>query len=122
MPGIPDCRRCHYFLNSPYLICGINPSGPEGSTCQDFKESEIAQADGGTKAEKQLLGGGYYAGDWIPQPFPALTEDEQLALLDWHPQFTGRCPDCETPIAEPLEGRWQCGHCEWADDEKNVAG
>ncbi|NJM99798.1 MAG: hypothetical protein HC800_24070 [Phormidesmis sp. RL_2_1] len=26
-----------FFLHSPYLVCGINPSGPEGKICEDFK-------------------------------------------------------------------------------------
>jgi hypothetical protein len=109
MPKIPDCDRCQYFLNSLYLVCAINPCGPEGDTCEDF--SVIAQAD--TEVERQSLGGGYYLGDWIPQPFPIATVEEQTALLDWHPLFTGRCPNCETPVVETVEGGWKCGHCEW---------
>lgn len=85
------CRHCQYFLHSPYLICAVNPHGPEGPTCEDFEA--IAQSD--SKTVRQPLLGGYYAGDWIPQPFPTLTTAEQLALLDWHPQFTNRCPNYE---------------------------
>jgi hypothetical protein len=115
MPKISECDRCHYFLNSPYLVCGVNPSGPEGSTCEDFRA--ITPDGGGTEAAKPPLGGGYYAGDWIPQPFPALTAAEELALLDWHPQFSGRYPNCEIPIEESSEGQWECEHCDWKDDE-----
>ena len=61
------------------------------------------------------LGGGYYAGDWIPQPFPEMAVEEKLALLDWHPQFKGRCPNCEMPIAAQEDRRWDCAHCEWND-------
>ena len=57
----------------------------------------------------QPIGGGYYAGKWIPQPFPALLTAEQLSLLDEHSQFTGRCPNCEMPITAALE-RWKCNH------------
>jgi len=110
MPKIPACDRCFYYLQSPYLICAVNPCGPVGKTCKDF--SGIAPS--AAAPERQSLGGGYYAGDWIPQPFPALTTAEQLSLLDEHPQFTGRCPNCEMPIAESAEGQWKCGHCEWA--------
>jgi hypothetical protein len=85
MAKIPECdslgRLCHlcqYFLNSPHLVCAVNPCGPEGSTCEDFR----AIAPSGTEAARQPLGGGYYAGDWIPQPFPTLTTAEQLSLLD----------------------------------------
>jgi hypothetical protein len=116
MAKISECDRCQYFLNSPHLVCAVNPCGPEGLTCEDFR----AITPSGTEPARQPLGGGYYVGNWIPQPFPVLTENEQLALLDWHPQFTGRCPECETPIAESAKGQWCCGHCEWADDEKNV--
>ncbi|MGC1217097.1 MAG: hypothetical protein WA783_17290 [Phormidesmis sp.] len=111
MPKIPNCNRCQSFLHSPYLVCAVNPCGPTGSTCEDFS----ATAQAAIVTNRQSLGGGYYAGDWIPQPFPTLTVADQLALLDWHPQFTGRCPNCETPIASALEGQWKCGHCEWEE-------
>jgi hypothetical protein len=117
MPKIRDCDRCQYYLHSSYLVCAVNPCGPAGETCDDFNATPRADA----APERQPLGSGYYAGDWIPQPFPTLTEDEQLALLDWHPLFTGRCPNCERPIAEAVKGRWQCGHCEWAEGKDFAA-
>jgi hypothetical protein len=118
MPKILDCDRCQHYLHSLYLICAVNPCGPAGETCDDF--NAIAQAD--AEIARQPLGGGYYAGDWIPQPFPAVTINEQLALLNWHPQFTGRCPECETPIAESDEGQWKCDRCEWENAESIAAG
>lgn len=111
MPKIPKCDRCQYFLHSPYLICAVNPHGPDGSTCEDF--AAISEMD--AAANKQPLGGGYYLGDWIPQPFPAVPGGEQLALLDWHPQFTGRCPNCEMPVTAAAAGQWKCGHCDWQE-------
>ena len=113
MPKIPDCHLCQYYLHSPHLVCAVNPCGPAGETCDDFE----ATAQAAAVPESHPLGGGYYAGDWIPQPFPTLTAAEQLALLDWHPQFTGRCPNCEMPIAEAVAGQWKCGHCEWKEAE-----
>ena len=95
------------------MVCGVNPCGPTGSTCEDF--NAIAQA--AAETERHPLGGGYYSGDWIPEPFPPLATVEQLALLDWHPQFSGRCPNCEMPIAESANGRWKCEHCEWEASE-----
>ncbi|MEN8445516.1 MAG: hypothetical protein ABG776_10950 [Cyanobacteria bacterium J06555_13] len=113
MPKISECDRCQYFVNSPYMVCGVNPGGPEGNTCEDFSPS--AKADATT--QRTPLGGGYYVGDWIPAPFPTPTTAEQLALLDSHPQFTSRCPNCEMPIVEAVAGRWSCGHCEWEETE-----
>lgn len=111
MSKLPECAHCQYCLNSPYLVCAVNPHGPEGLTCNDFVAAPEAEAN----TERNPLGGGYYVGDWIPQPFPNISRDEQLALLDWHPQFTGRCPTCEMLIAEATEGRWRCRYCGWQD-------
>ncbi|PZO50724.1 MAG: hypothetical protein DCF15_15505 [Phormidesmis priestleyi] len=124
MPKIPErdsigklCHRCQYFLRSPFLVCAVNPSGPDNLTCEDF--AAISEVD--VVENKQPLGGGYYAGDWIPQPFPTLTTVEQLAILDWHPQFTGRCPECEMPIANAANSQWHCNHCEWRESATHNA-
>ncbi|MEM9091990.1 MAG: hypothetical protein AAGC93_25050 [Cyanobacteria bacterium P01_F01_bin.53] len=47
MPKIPECDSCQYFVNSPYMVCGVNPSGPEGNTCEDFSPSAEATATQG---------------------------------------------------------------------------
>ena len=56
---------------------------------------------------------GWYGGDLIPAPRHQRSPAEQLALLDWHPIFTGRCPKCEVPILQRVPGRkhWECGAC-----------
>ena len=48
----------------------------------------------------------------------ARTDEEKLALLDWHPMFTGRCPNCEMPLhqTDPPRVHWDCEHCGWVDD------
>ena len=112
MPKIPDCDRCQYFLRSPFLVCAVNPCGPDGDSCSEFEASTKGKAT----TARQPIGGGYYLGDWVPQPFPLRSADEQLALLDWHPQFTGRCPNCEMPIAARDSGGWHCEHCDWKDE------
>ncbi|MGD1950744.1 MAG: hypothetical protein ACFB14_14020 [Leptolyngbyaceae cyanobacterium] len=59
-----------------------------------------------------------YNGEIIPAPVVRYTPEQQLALLDWHPIFTGRCPNCEMPITQtqPARVHWDCGHCDWVDD------
>jgi hypothetical protein len=56
---------------------------------------------------------GCYGGNRIPAPRHQRSPEEQLALLDWHPIFTGRCPNCEVPIVQELSIRepWRCGSC-----------
>lgn len=56
----------------------------------------------------------YYAGEEVVQPVQRFSTQQKLALLDWHPMFTSRCPQCETPI---LRSPWECDHCGWSDDE-----
>ena len=80
MLKILECDLCQYFANSPYMVCGIHPCGPTEEICEDFSAIPEAEA-------RQPLGGGYYAGDWIPQPFPALTTAGQLLLIDEHLLF-----------------------------------
>ncbi|MEM8614789.1 MAG: hypothetical protein AAGF93_22465 [Cyanobacteria bacterium P01_H01_bin.105] len=111
MPKIPDCDRCRYYANSPYMVCGVNPCGVKGNSCPDFEATpNIAEI-------REPIGGGYYAGDWIPQTSnPSI--DQQLALLDWHPLFTGRCPNRERPIqqTQPPRVHWDCEQRGWLDD------
>lgn len=57
-----------------------------------------------------------YDGDLIPTP-RQLTPEQQAELLDTHPLFTGRCPNCEVTLLEPQlsSGRWECS-CGWSWD------
>jgi hypothetical protein len=57
-----------------------------------------------------------YNGEWIPVPHHRLTSEIQIQLLDWHPIFSGRCPNCEIPIATPENSKsdWHCLHCNWS--------
>ncbi|HEY9737569.1 MAG TPA: hypothetical protein V6D06_14845 [Trichocoleus sp.] len=56
-----------------------------------------------------------YNGDRIPEVQQQLTPEQQLQLLDTHPLFTGRCPNCEMTLLEPQlsSGRWECS-CGWS--------
>ncbi|MEM9446448.1 MAG: DUF6464 family protein [Verrucomicrobiota bacterium] len=109
MPKTPDCDHCHFYARSPYMVCGVNPSGPEGDECPDYEALE---------PPRKPLGGGYYAGDWIPQIKTQPTDEQRLALLDWHPIFTGRCPHCEMPISQPTSPntQWECAECWWREE------
>jgi hypothetical protein len=57
--------------------------------------------------------GATYNDEFILQPQQSLSQSEQLALLDWHPLFTGRCPECEMPIVETGSQHWNCANCGW---------
>ena len=60
----------------------------------------------------------FYNGEEIIQPRQRWTREEQLELLDTHPMFTGRCPQCELPFPRyerPLV-HWDCSQCGWVDD------
>lgn len=60
----------------------------------------------------------FYNGEEIIQPQQRWTRSEQLDLLDYHPLFTGRCPQCERPFPRydrpPVH--WDCPSCDWKDD------
>lgn len=91
---LPWCDRCSYYAHSPFLVCAVHPLGVKQS-CLDFETAEL----------------------WQPE---SLQDYPQLGLeeYDWHPIFTGRCPDCDFPFSRlklpPL--RWQCLRCGWEDE------
>ncbi len=61
----------------------------------------------------------FYNGEEIVQPrFTRWTREEQLELLDYHPMFTGRCPECGSEFARDYRAlmHWDCPHCGWVDD------
>lgn len=64
------------------------------------------------------VGAAYYNGELVLEPHNRWTDEERLELLDWHPLFTGRCPNCEMPIhqTEPRRVHWGCDRCGWKDD------
>lgn len=55
----------------------------------------------------------FYNGEEIIQPHSHWTPEEQLWLLDHHPMFTGRCPECETEMEKDYTARvhFDCPAC-----------
>jgi len=91
MPKLPECDRCLLFARNPHLVCAVHPTGPNDDTCPDFRK------DPNTASEElwEPEGASYYNGELILQPRQRWTLEQQLELLDTHPLFTGRCPQCE---------------------------
>ncbi|MEC4816472.1 MAG: hypothetical protein SAK29_24875 [Scytonema sp. PMC 1069.18] len=59
----------------------------------------------------------FYNGEEIVQPRQKWSQQEQLELLDWHPIFMGRCPNCGAEFDRDYMARvhWDCP-CGWKDD------
>ncbi len=59
-----------------------------------------------------------YNGEAILSLAVRYTLQQPLALLNWHPSFTGRCPNCEMPIrqTQPQQVYWDCEQCGWMDE------
>jgi hypothetical protein len=123
MAKLDCCNLCKYCAHSPYLVCAEHPGGVEGNSCKDFRlairerpssDAPLAWSGEGWQPE----GASYYDGELILDPVQRLTLEQRLELLDTHPLFTGRCPNCERPIALGLAGQvhYDCGHCGWVDD------
>jgi len=88
---IPECDRCLLYSHNPHIICAVHPDGVT-----------------------------YYNGELILQPRQRWTLEEQLELLDWHPLFTGKCPQCGAEYERDYISRvhWDCpnSECGWMDD------
>ena len=114
MSKIPECDRCLNNARSPYLVCADHPTGSEDNFCPDFTPDPNAERLELWESE----GASYYNGELILQPKQRWTPEEQLERLDYHPMFTGRCPNCEMPFdmknTPPVH--WDCKQCGWMDD------
>jgi len=140
MRKLPECARCLLCAHDPHLICAVHPAGPEGDSCPDFRPVSNAESrrfedflglQTGEELEdyenpfdlnpnKELWepeNASYYNGELIVQPQQYWTRKEMLELLDYHPIFTGRCPQCERlfPRSEKPPVHWDCS-CGWVDD------
>jgi hypothetical protein len=115
MPKLPECDRCQRYAHSSYLVCSVHPSGVTGDRCLDFA-IDPTLADLEELQQWEPVGANYYNSELVVQP-PQLGLQQQLDLLDWHPIFTGRCPNCERSIAfEASRLHWDCASCGWVDD------
>ena len=114
MPKLPECDRCILYARDPHLVCAVHPTGPNTNTCIDFREDPNAEPVELWEPE----GASYYNGELILQPPQRWTLEQQLELLDTHPLFTGRCPQCEMtyPKYETPPVHWDCSECGWIDD------
>ena len=103
-----------------WFVLSIQP-GWRGKDCPDF-ELDVKIPDNEATAlygeQWQPEGASYYDGELILDPVQRLTLIQRQPLLDTHPQFTGRCPNCDMPVGRSPDGQihWDCGHCGWADD------
>lgn len=110
-----QCNNCQFYSGSPYLICGVHPSGPVGSECPDFLLKSGVQQPGEPWAPQ---GYSFYNGELIEQPRQVRTSAELLELIDSHPFFTGCCPRCNYRFDKDMQPsvHWDCPHCGWIDD------
>ncbi|WP_017711153.1 hypothetical protein [Prochlorothrix hollandica] len=106
------CASCHYYARNPNIVCALHPAGQSQGYCADYQQGElplaVAWASQGTTPEDD------------PSGDPVQVAQRRQHLLDWHPLFTGRCPECEMPIADPGVPHWDCSHCGWGYDSPQL--
>ena len=67
--------------------------------------------------EWQPQGASYYSDELILEPLQWRSLEQRFKLLDSHPLFTGRCPQCERGIKAVADQiHYDCEHCGWVDD------
>lgn len=115
MPKIPDCDRCLLYHRSPHIVCAIHPYGVYGRSCIDFRLRPDLKPE---EVELWHPDGAHYENDELVLDRPKLTPEQQLWLLDNHPFFTGRCPQCGHQFDRQNQPavHWDCPQCGWIDD------
>lgn len=111
---IPSRGRCSYNTRNPHLPCAVHPYKIEDAQCPDFALDTSLPASEWWEPE----GASYYGGELVIDPVQRWTREQRIALLDWHPMFTERCPDCERSLMQTYPARvyWDCEQCGWKDD------
>ncbi|MBN8561059.1 MAG: hypothetical protein J0L70_11080 [Leptolyngbya sp. UWPOB_LEPTO1] len=111
---LSQCDRCLYNTRNPYLPCTVHPIRITDDRCPDFKLDATLPADEWWEPE----GASYSGNELVINTIQRWTREQQIALLNWHPMFTGRCPNCERTMlqTQPARVHWDCEHCEWKDD------
>lgn len=104
-----SCNSCYYYAHSEYLVCANYPQGNDANSCADYRVNP--------RYSEQWCPDGYYYydGQLYKNPEPK-SVNEQLWLLDNHPLFTGKCPNCGYQFEEDNLVHWDCPKCGWIDD------
>jgi hypothetical protein len=80
-----QCDQCLYNTRNPHLPCTVHPHKTDAQ-CPDFELDASLPVGEWWEPE----GASYYAGELVISPIQRWTREQKLALLDWHPMFTGR--------------------------------
>ncbi len=121
---LPECDRCLLYANNPFLVCAVHPEGVNSDSCLDFRldpkaEAELWQPLGARyMGDELVIERVTYNGEEIIQPQQLWTQQQQLELIDTHPLFTGKCPQCGYEFERDYTARvhWDCPDCGWMDD------
>ncbi|MBR8837497.1 MAG: hypothetical protein DSM106950_26680 [Stigonema ocellatum SAG 48.90 = DSM 106950] len=127
MRKLPQCASCQFYAHDPHIVCALHPAGPGGDTCLDFRTDpdlddkqtfENPYSLSHNQEQWEPCSSSYYNGELIVQPRQRWTQEQQLELLDNHPMFTGKCPQCGAFFDRDYTARvhWDCPECGWMDD------
>jgi predicted RNA-binding Zn-ribbon protein involved in translation (DUF1610 family) len=105
-------------------VCAVHPEGVSGDSCLDFRldpnvEAELWEPEGARyMGDELVIERVTYNGEEIIQPQQLWTQQQQLELVDMHPLFTGKCPECGYEFERDYTARvhWDCPDCGWMDD------
>lgn len=100
MAKLACCHTCAHYAPQTGLVCALHPTGQAHGYCADHQPGDPKDFDPQPPGEEP---GGVALGSEV-------AIDRQY-LLDSHPFFTGRCPHCEMPIADPSPKHWHCPAC-----------
>lgn len=119
---LPECTRCRFYCGNPYLFCAVVPDGPDNDSCPyfaldpDAKEPELWEPEGARYINNELVIERITYG--VKQAPQHLTQEQQLHLLNTHPLFTGKCPECGYTFNRDYAAiiHYDCPECGWMDD------
>lgn len=117
---IADCDSCQFYAHNLHLVCAIHPSGVNDSSCLDYRP-KVNQ-----KSEEQWEPVGWkFTSDgdmerrftYLVGDRPRTTPEQSWEILQTHPIFTERCPNCNYSFdMDNPPVYFDCPECGWIDD------
>jgi hypothetical protein len=118
MPKNLECNFCLFYRRNSHETCVVHPHGPKGNSCIDFRLSAPSKQHRVDCSEELWPEEGSYDKELVIEPKSRWTNEQILDILDNHPLFTGRCPNCDFPYppGKRVAACWDCPACGWIDD------
>ena len=119
---LPECQHCQFNgrwsktdrRSSTYIVCAVHPGGAPEDYCIDFRPICNTQSRLKLTMEEYM----FYGSDYIAIAPTRLTQSDRELILNTHPLYTGKCPQCNYQFPKDHHFNGECPVCNWRNSDK----